>query len=163
MRSCSAVGAVLPTDVPHDLRAALTERYLRGLASADPLERATAGRQLGQLRRRGRCSNDHEPTESLPSVREAIEQVVGPLHERPNGDLEGACPWHASASGRCLIVFAGGVRWWCRLCRRGGDAAAWHALIEGISLSQARRRLGLPTGRQPRARCRPTLCVEVGT
>jgi hypothetical protein len=159
MISCNAVGAVLPTDAPHDLRAALTERYVRGLASEDPLERATAGRQLGQLRRLDTRSYHDEPAEALPSVREAIEQVVGPLHERLNGDLEGPCPWHASASGRCLVVFAGGRRWWCRSCCRRGDAVRWLMLADGITKSEARRRLGLPADR--RAIHRPTLSVEL--
>src|SRR5690349_24920379 len=43
------------------------------------------------------------------------------LFRSANGDHEGPCPWHASASGRCLVVFAGGARWWCRSCRRGGE------------------------------------------
>jgi hypothetical protein len=142
----------------------LQARYLAGLASGDSIVRATAHHQLAVLQdtptfTERRCYDEHlEPPTTL---RVLVEQVVGPLHERPSGDLEGACPWHASSSGRSLVVFADGARWWCRSCRRGGDAAKWLALIEGITVAEAGRRLGLPSVRRPRIRRRPTLRIEV--
>jgi hypothetical protein len=154
------------TDAPmkssHDVRADLYDRYRRGLASPDPLERATSVHQIRQLQRQSRRSaSGGQGDPALPSsaLRDMIEQAVGRLHERTNGDLEGPCPWHASTSGRCLVLFAGGTRWWCRSCRRGGDTPAWLALVEGLSVEVARRRLGLAPRSRSRVR-RQTLRVE---
>ena len=127
------------------------------LAERDPLVRAVAARQLARLRRsseRLAAHGDAPPSGPLIGI---VEGAVGPLRAKPSGDLEGPCPWHASTSGRCLVVFAGGRRWWCRSCRRGGDAVSWLMLTEGMSASEARRRLGLTVDR--RAAGRPTLSV----
>ncbi len=121
---------------------------------------------LAQLARLSRPAARHGPNgcaEDVPvlgSLIGMIESAVGALVERPNGALEGPCPWHDSGSGRCLVVFDGGIRWWCRSCKRGGDRVAWLALSEGISFAQARGRLGLPPTLR-RARRRPVLRREV--
>jgi len=72
-----------------------------------------------------------------------IEAATGPLHRRANGELEGPCPWHSSRSGRCLSVYAGGTRWYCRSCGRGGDAVRWVILVDGLSWRAARQKLGI--------------------
>ena len=141
----------------------LARRYAGLLHSPDPLEREVAQRQLAELARaqhrlRVLTAADDDPAAGADLVAR-IQAAVGPLRNRPNGDREGPCPWHTSQSGRCLVVFAPGTRWWCRDCGRGGDVAAWVAALEGIGYGAARRRLGLPIER--RAVRRPTLSVEV--
>ena len=140
-----------------------TDRYTAMLAGHDPVARQVAVRQLRVLecsrRRPRRIESDvsDEPTDGTLLAR--IEAAVGPLRDRGNGDAEGPCAWHGSRGGRCLLVFAGGRRWRCRDCRRGGDVAAWVAALEGVTYGEARRLLGLPT--DCRAVRRPTLSVEV--
>ncbi len=136
----------------------LEARYRTLALSQDAPTRRLAVAQLARLQRSGLPTPEADgPTRAL---RDLVEQTVGPLHQRPGGDLEGPCPWHASRSGRCLVIFAGGARWWCRSCRRGGDAATWLASVEGVGLNEARRRLGLPI-RTTRRRRRPLLRREV--
>ena len=136
-------------------------RYTALLGSADPSVRELARRQLVALARArwqpAATSDDVEAADG--SLARRIEAAAGPLRRRPNGSAEGGCPWHGSKTGRCLVVFAGGRRWWCRDCKRGGDLAGWVAALEGITYGEARRRLGLPVER--RAVRRPTLSVEV--
>ena len=136
-------------------------RYRAMLDSPDPLARELARRQLaalGRSRRKPAVALDEAETGDGSLVLR-IEATVGPLRRRPNSSAEGRCPWHGSKSGRCLVVFAGGRRWWCRDCNRGGDVAAWVAALEGITYGEACRRLGLPVERRPVRR--PTLSVEV--
>jgi hypothetical protein len=151
-----------PRIAPGVARPDLAARYRSALGSRDPLERAIARHQLERLdRATGEDRSDEREDSGLPRsvLRDLVERTVGPLHERPNGDLQGPCPLHASSSGRCLVLFAGGNRWWCRSCRRGGDAVSWLMLVDGITRAEARRRLGLPADR--RAVRRPILSVEL--
>jgi hypothetical protein len=135
-------------------------RYLALAASPDPGLRRLAAVQLARLERAAAPPRGEEDDAPPGELLRLIERTVGPLHRRPSGDLEGPCPWHASRSGRCLVV-AGGERWWCRSCRRGGDAVVWLISFEGIGAAEARRRLGLPPRPRRRARRRPTLAIEV--
>jgi hypothetical protein len=129
------------------------QRYLDMASSEDPLRRRIAAEQLKRLSSLTRHSATPPTTESPEvSVLELIEGVVGHLQVRPNGDREGPCPWHGSRSGRRLVVFAGGHRWWCRSCHRGGDAVAWTAQMEGIPYSAARRKLDQREVTRPRRR-----------
>ena len=139
----------------------LVDHYRRELAGTDPLVREVAARQLGRLLRASSAPRTHRAAEQCAGLSARIETAVGPLCPRPDGALEGACPWHTSRSGRCLVVFADGHTWWCRHCRRGGDAAAWVAAYEGCSYAEARRRLGLSLRGERRIRHRPTIVVTV--
>ena len=141
----------------------LIERYERHLTSPDPMARAVAARQLARWSRRSEASDGPRAREPEGTLAALVEAAVGPLYRQSSGDLEGPCPWHGSDSRRCLVVFADGNSWWCRSCRRGGDVVAWVAAFEGVSFSEARRRLGLP-GRAavPRSRRRPTIAVTIG-
>lgn len=138
--------------------------YARDFYDPDPRTRALVTAQLTLLRRATTAPPDASKVPTSPSPHgqliALVEEAVGPLLEQSNGNREGPCPWHTSRSGTCLIVFADGDRWWCRSCRRSGDAVAWLALTEGISFADARRRLGMPSRRRGMRR-RPTLSVEV--
>ena len=147
-------------------REELIRHYQLLASSTDVGKRKMA---LAQLRRlmpnerssTNRCQWLNRPQDdSTEGLRRLVEAVVGRLHLRGNGDLDGPCPWHSSRSGRCLSIYAGGTRWFCRSCRRGGDIVAWASLIDGVSRAEARRRLGM--GPAPRrALRRPILMVKV--
>lgn len=146
----------------------LLQRYQALADNPDPAVRRMARAQLAQLNRAAAAAPaGPEPSDRPPAagaeLPRLIERTVGPLRRRPSGDLEGTCPWHDSRSGRSLVVFAGGQRWWCRNpgCRRGGDVVAWVALTKGISFVAARRRLGLPASPRRQVHRRPTLVLEV--
>jgi hypothetical protein len=123
----------------------LADVYRSDLHSDDPVRRSVAERQLARLR--SRVSSTARPSETgvatgpLPRL---VERVVGPLHEKSNGNYIGRCPWHSSRSGRCLVVFTEERRWWCSSCRRGGDIVAWLSMTRGMGADAARRHLGLP-------------------
>ena len=149
-----AIETPTSTDTPSSYED-LAAGYLAQLASEDPAARAVAQHQLARLRRRRATAvQDGATTTATTGVlARLVEQAVGTLDKRSSGALEGACPWHSSRSGRCLVVLADGRRWWCRSCRRGGDVVAWVALTRGVSFAEARRRLGLPVQvRAPRPR-----------
>ena len=128
----------------------LRERYAALIDDPDPHLRALAAeqaRRLDLLQRRGRAeySLPEEPTAPAEvDLVALVERVVGPLQRRSDGTRVGPCAWHASRSGTCLVVWPAEGRWWCRSCRRGGDAIGWVALVEGIDREAARRRLRLP-------------------
>ena len=135
----------------------LLDSYLAQLRADEPVVRRVALRQLDRLHRRRPASAPIQgtsgPTTTSGFLAQLVERAVGSLDRRSSGALEGPCPWHASRSGRCLVVLADGRRWWCRSCRRGGDVVAWVALTRGVSFAEARRRLGLPVEvRAPRSR-----------
>jgi hypothetical protein len=133
----------------------LAERYATLATSDSPQVRRLAGAQLEKLQRaQAPVPRGSEPTPASGLLVSLVERVVGPLQQRPSGEREGSCPWHGSRSGQCLVVFADGRHWWCRSCRRGGDVVAWLALVEGISVGEARRRLGLPAPRRQPRPCR---------
>jgi hypothetical protein len=119
------------------------DRYRRLRRSDDPRERELAHEQASRLRSRHQEVGLPPQPESdrLPKL---IGETIGPLHERADGDLEGACPWHDSKSGRCLVIYGQGSRWLCRSCRRGGDAVSWLVLSRGMTVRDALRFLGLP-------------------
>ena len=131
---------------------ALTDRYTRLAHSADPTDRAVAGRQLAQLARRSRLREmetvsawRHVP---LPAL---FEQAGNPLTPRPNGTVQcGHEPVHGSRSGTCVILWPEAGRWWCSSCRQGGDAVQAVRSLEGCSYPAAVARLidryGAPAG-----------------
>src|SRR3712207_7913895 len=48
-------------------------------------------------------------------------------------------PLHGSRSGRCVVISVDVGRWWCRSCRRSGDAATHLADVLGCSYAEAAR------------------------
>jgi len=128
-------------------------RYVELANSPDSQERRLAREQLGRLERGANPAEEaalqEEPGIDLAAL---IGRTVG-LRPKGDGKSVGPCPWHSSRSRECLVVWADEGRWWCSSCKRGGDAVAWVALLEGISFAKARRRLGLARGVQaPRPR-----------
>ncbi len=120
-------------------REALVRRYARMALSDDLLTRRVALAQLRQLRPKRRYAERETAAVDLVQV---IAQTIGPLQQRPSGEWEGSCPLHVSKSGRTLVIFDNGQRWWCRSCLRGGDAVGWLVQMEDITVAEARRRLG---------------------
>ena len=133
----------------------LTVHYREMLASGDQAIRDLAREQLRRLSgaaRRDGIPREHTATPDDRLVA-AIEAVVGPLTPRSAGRLVGPCPWHASRTGACLVVWPAEGRWWCSSCKRVGDLAMWTSLIEGTDYATARRKLRLP--RRPAGNTRP--------
>lgn len=60
------------------------------------------------------------------------------LRVRPDGTVEaGHEPLHSSRSGRCVLIDPARGRWWCRSCRRSGDAAGFVMDARGCSYREA--------------------------
>jgi hypothetical protein len=60
------------------------------------------------------------------------------IHERSDGRLEaGHEPFHSSKSGRCILINKTAGTWYCRSCRRGGDAAAFVRMLRGCTYAEA--------------------------
>jgi hypothetical protein len=104
-------------------------------SAADPLDRTVAQRQLVRLERAA-----NRPVASvLPPCRwrhvplgELFEVAGNRLHRRSDGRLEsGHEPLHGSKSGRCVLIDPAAGRWWCRSCRRGGDAVTLVMQLRG--------------------------------
>ena len=141
--------------------ATLRRTYQTGAGGDDPGRREVARRQLARLvgtghRRPGQRSPSrwaHVPLAAL------FEEAGNAIVERPNGTAEcGHEPFHGSRSGRCVLLDPVAGRWWCRSCRRGGDAATLVMDHHGWSYRQAAAwlagRYGGPTG-QPAHPRRP--------
>jgi hypothetical protein len=83
------------------------------------------------------------------------------VYIRSNGRLETTHPTHASKSGRCLEADPTAGRWWCRSCRRSGDAATWLQDLHGWRYPEAAAWLlaqyGPPAGSTPRPSRRPVI------
>jgi hypothetical protein len=72
------------------------------------------------------------------------------LSVRGNGVIECAHePLHASKGGRCVAINPTTGLWWCRGCRRGGDAVTLVMDLEGCSAKEARARLTARFGPVP--------------
>ncbi len=139
----------------------LRERYERLAQDPDPATRRIAVQQFARLANTQPAAAAH-PDDPGPrgDLAALIIRTVGKLDLRPNGTEVGPCPFHASHSGRCLVLFPGGTRWWCSSCKRGGTALTWLRLAEGLSSQEAARQLGLLRGIRP-ARRRLPLRVSV--
>jgi hypothetical protein len=77
--------------------------------------------------------------------------------ERRGGLVEsGHQPHHGSKSGRCVVISPKTGYWWCRGCRRSGDAVAYVMAKHGYSYRQAAawlaERHGPPAGGEARKR-----------
>ena len=111
------------------LHSQLLARYETERAhTTDPLCAAVAARQLARLQRTSTSAQrrtkvaasrwSHVPVSAL--FFEAGNRLVG----HTGGMTEcGHEPLHSSKSGRCVLIDPSTGRWWCRSCRRAGDAA----------------------------------------
>ncbi len=126
-----------------DAVAQVRQRYLDLANSPDLSERRLAKEQLERLERGANSTKEGAPSDELGIDLAALIGQTVALKPKGDGKAVGPCPWHSSRSGECLVVWADEGRWWCSSCKRGGDAVAWVALLEGISFAKARRRLGL--------------------
>ena len=127
----------------------LADRYRRMLAEADPLIRELARRQLGRLgARRLRASVPVAPSRwAHVPLADLFAEQGNRLHRRGDGRAEtGHEPIHASRSGRCVLIDPLLGRWWCRSCRRSGDAARLVMDLRGCSYRQAAARLAAEHG-----------------
>ena len=146
---------------------AIVEAYTSDLFSADPILAAVARHQLEQLRATAaspavadRASPPsrwaHVPLAAL--FEQAGNRVV---RRRSTGDLEcGHEPWHRSRSGACVLISPASGRWWCRSCKRRGDAASFLMDLHGCSYAVAaatlESRFGPAADRRRPGRGRPT-------
>lgn len=116
------------------------ERYRSMAMSPDPVARRVARRQLRRF----------SPTLSRPlgagvagrwahiPLALLFEEAGNTVHERTSGRLDTAHePLHTSKSGRCVVIDPTKGLWWCRSCRRGGDAASLVMQVRGWSYHRA--------------------------
>lgn len=138
----------------------LVQRYANRLSN-DPTGRALAREQARRIQRaahqpapssgNGDPTSQHTPAQagSGDTLVSLIEAATGTeMNPRSNGTMTGACPWHSSRSGTCLVVWPDEQRWWCSSCRRGGDIVQFVALRDGTDRDTSRRRLRIPRTRQ---------------
>ncbi len=121
--------------------------------SDDPLAREVARRQHARLR----AASQPPPMRTWAPSRWAhvpLHQLFAEagciVYRRSSGWLETGHPAHASKSGRCLAADPTTGRWWCRSCRRSGDAATFVQDLYGWTYRQAAQylaeRYGPPAG-----------------
>ncbi|MGI8553474.1 MAG: CHC2 zinc finger domain-containing protein [Dehalococcoidia bacterium] len=132
----------------------LSAHYSTLADSPDPDRRCLAARQLARLERAAAPTGEaarpsrwaHVPLAAL------FEQAGNTLYERQNGRIEtGHEPTHGSKSGRCVLIDPAMGRWYCRGCRRGGDAVTFLMDINGWNYHRAvvtlQERYGVPADR----------------
>jgi CHC2 zinc finger len=133
------------------------DRYQQLAQSSDRRLRLVAERQLARLQRRDprspsalRSSWVHVPLVDL------FAQAGNALSPKSNGHVEtGHEPMHGSRSGRCVLIDPKRGIWWCRSCRRGGDAASFLMALRGWDYRRAAEHLRWQYGTVRR----PVLCV----
>ena len=134
-----------PVDGDDDL--SLVDRYQALLADQDMAIRAMAGEQLRRLEAAGyREAGAYPASPAAGADLPALARGCVPVQRRGADRYECGCPaGHASKSGLCATLWHGdgGWRWYCRSCRRGGDAIAWTMLAEGLAYRHACIRLGI--------------------
>ena len=144
------------------MNSTLIARYQTLVRSPDPATRRLAAAQLRRLRQppvarlrsaEGRASRwGHVPVADLFAAQ------GNNLHPRKSGRIDaGHEPVHASKSGRCVSIDPVRGLWYCRSCRRGGDAATYLMQIHGWTYHQTADELRQRYG----TRERPVLRVEV--
>jgi hypothetical protein len=154
---------------------AIVARYRALAASPDRNQRQLGRAQLARLDRATHSTTEaHAPSPwAHVPLADLFREAGNDLHERPGGRSEtGHEPVHRSSSGRCVVLETGRGVWWCRSCRRGGDALTLLMQFHGWSAARAiiwlLDRYGAPTSatsgracsrRTPRSR--PPLRVEV--
>ena len=116
------------------------------------LERKAADRGLPRGRRRPWA---HVTLAEL--FREAGNVVHETSHDR---ELEtGHQPFHGSKSGRSVRIDTASGLWYCRGCRRGGDALTYWMARYGLSRTNAAEQLAARYGAPRATRPRPRLAV----
>jgi hypothetical protein len=140
--------------------AVLSDRYILPPASALTAEVAR--------RQRARLTRTSAPSPFAASVSrwqhvplgELFGQAGNRIHTRGDGRQEtGHDPAHGSKSGRCVLLDPQTGRWWCRGCRRHGDAATLVMAWRGWTYRQAAQWLTDGYGAPPtqRAPLRPVV------
>lgn len=81
-----------------------------------------------------------------------LESALGAPHV-VGGKPRWCCPWHADSSPS-LYLYDGGRRWRCWPCGLTGDALDFLVRLDGISLTEAARKLD-PTLATPTPSCKP--------
>jgi hypothetical protein len=81
-------------------------------------------------------------------------EAGNPLSYRADGLIDtGHEPFHSSRSGRCVFIDPVTGFWWCRACRKGGDAVTLVRLLRGCgyadAAAQLATRFGPPPGMRP--------------
>jgi hypothetical protein len=151
----------------------------------DPIEAEVAKRQLAALERVLRhqaiSDNPHARDNTSPntpskskwthvSLTEVFRLAGNRLYPRANGTFDcGHEPCHGSKSGRCVTINVANGRWFCRSCRRGGDAVAAVQSLFGLDYRGAVKwlteRFGPPKTNYPPSKIsypkRPTIIREV--
>ena len=105
-----------------------------------------AGEQLRRLEAAGYREAGTYPASPAGGAAPALARSCVPVQRRGADRYECGCPaGHASKSGLCAALWRAdeGWRWYCRSCRRGGDAIAWLMLAEGLAYRAACVRLGI--------------------
>src|SRR4051812_11720832 len=92
---------------------------------------------------------DFEAIRSTADLRKTMEGDLG----RSRGG-RWACPLHDGSNPTALSIGPDGERWNCFSCGRGGDVLDWVVEYEGLTKSEAARKLlGEPSGAgKPKAR-----------
>lgn len=155
---------------------AVVTHYRTLAASPDRAQRRLGRAQLARLDRAAStrtvatatCSRwAHVPLADL------FAEAGNVVHPRAGSRSEtGHEPLHHSSSGRCVVIDTDRGLWWCRSCRRGGDALSLVMALHGWSAARAATWLQdtygapvQPTAQRPRSRraprSRPPLTVEV--
>jgi hypothetical protein len=146
-------GELLPERFPPEWEHRLQEDEAVETAESDtenaaesPLSNAHVAQEVArrQSRRRvalsrGVPTNNGKPSRWLhvPLV-DLFEAAGNRLFKRGNGVVEcGHEPMHGSRGGRCVALDPKAGLWWCRSCRRGGDAATFVMDRTGCSAAEA--------------------------
>ncbi len=123
----------------------LQTSYRARLADPDPIARAVAQRQLARIDAAPRRiastadTTDHRPSRwAHVPLADLFSAQGNHLYQRGTTYVEtGHEPHHASKSGRCVLITTDTGRWWCRSCRRGGDAATYVMDVRGCTYPAA--------------------------
>lgn len=147
----------------------VTARYYTDLASADPITREIARLQLNRLSQERRRFTGAKAGPSrwahVPLADLFVEQG-NRIARLADGLIEcGHEPIHASRSDRCVLLDATRGRWWCRSCRKSGDAATYVMIVRGCLYREAAAwlsdRYGAPVGWRGPRRQRRRILVAV--
>ena len=121
------------------MRTVLSQHYRRLLLNSDLETQRLAQLQLERLRRvsaspvpkRAPSRWAHVPLAAL------FADAGNRLHARGARWESGHEPLHGSKSGRCVLIDPSAGHWYCRSCRRGGDAATFVMDLRGSSYPAA--------------------------
>ena len=109
---------------------------------SDHLAAEVARRQRARLERSSRVrSGAASPWKHVPVAR-LFEREGNALLSLRDGTVEtGHQPFHGSNSGRCVSIAPDAGLWYCRGCRRGGDAATLLMALTGEPYRRVARTL----------------------